>query len=574
MALTLTNFSSYSPDYKFSFTNTEYDLSEYQNKLASRRDENSLFLRRLGLHGMKSSSNKSYNASLGDDFSSLISNKLILKESLESRDSDQIISLYNEFSGNEKRQLPILASDEQIIDSLTSAFNSLDDFSIEAKPIVFDIIKSIVTISSDNVITKIIDEIGFTLSTLVTNSLDEIETNFNENGSENSIILPFALELIRVFTKFSFYSRSTMISFGILYSIMQIALKDIDNDLTNQCLIVIRSILTKRQPKHNNRMLKSPSFSTLSQSEYGMGSRRIRSTRSTPSSLVLNQNTLGSNNDSAESEYYVDVNDVENIIDPLFELLHLKIDQYSDFTSISNIISIFVELTNILPILIKRFYNNGLFEFALKSITVPELTKSCINLIGNLPASSSLTFTQNMINLGLFDKLMELIQNAEFTSDVFWVLSNFLDVISQCVIPLITSELITLSVEIASQSPFNIKREIAYFLSSLIIIMDSDDIVNFLVSEEIVELLAEMLNSGVEDLMIKCICAFQKILGIAVQLNSAELNCDILFQMFDSYDVVKQLNEIVQQIDQKNTTLISTASRLLFDIQSIIEDQQ
>ena len=141
MALTLTNFPSYTPDYKFSFTNTEYDLSEYQNKLASRRDENSLFLRRADLSGMKKSVNKSYEADLETDSASLATNRMVFKTSLESRNSGQITSLYSIFLDKQRSYIPMLASDDEIIDSIINAINSYDEFTFEAISILLEIVR-------------------------------------------------------------------------------------------------------------------------------------------------------------------------------------------------------------------------------------------------------------------------------------------------------------------------------------------------------------------------------------------------------------------------------------------------
>ncbi|KAK8895835.1 hypothetical protein M9Y10_013720 [Tritrichomonas musculus] len=578
MAITLANFSSYSPDIKFSFTNTEYDLSEYQDKLASRRDENSLFLRRVGHAGTKKSTNKFYGSNLGTDIDSLTTNKMYFIQSLDSHDSQQIVALYSNFPNIKNNCLPILASDEQIIGSLINAFISLDDLTFEAKTVLLDILISIVEISSEKVTEKLIDELSLTISLVAQNSLEEMSTNdMLENGCENSKLLPLILKLIQTFTAKSLYSRSAMISFGILDSLILIASKNVNDDLTNQCLLSIRSIFSKNVTKSNN-LNYNPLFisgTASSSSDQGMKVRRIRSTRSAPNSISLNQ-LCGLNNNgdpSSEMDFEIDINDVDKIIDPLFDLLHIKSNQNENYATINIILNIFVELTNMLPILIKRFYEKGLFQYSLNTLAIPELMKPSLNLIGNLPIYNSISFIQNMIENGLFPRLMQLIQNIDHTSIVFWILSNYLEAAPQFIIPLIDINLINLSVGIGEQSSFHVKREIAYFLSTLIIFINNESAIKSLFNERTIDLIAEMLNSGVENLMIRCIFAFQKILGLAVQSGSIDFNADAVLQMFDNSDVVKQLDEIVQQIDQNNTTLISIASKLLYDIHSLTNNQ-
>lgn len=578
MAITLANFSSYSPDIKFSFTNTEYDLSEYQDKLASRRDENSLFLRRVGHAGTKKSTNKFYGSNLGTDIDSLTTNKMYFIQSLDSHDSQQVVALYSNFPNIKNNCLPILASDEQIIGSLINAFISLDDLTFEAKTVLLDILISIVEISSEKVTEKLIDELSLTISLVAQNSLEEMSTNdMLENGCENSKLLPLILKLIQTFTAKSLYSRSAMISFGILDSLILIASKNVNDDLTNQCLLSIRSIFSKNVTKSNN-LNSNPLFisgTASSSSDQGMKVRRIRSTRSAPNSISLNQ-LCGLNNNgdpSSEMDFEIDINDVDKIIDPLFDLLHIKSNQNENYATINIILNIFVELTNMLPILIKRFYEKGLFQYSLNTLAIPELMKPSLNLIGNLPIYNSISFIQNMIENGLFPRLMQLIQNIDHTSVVFWILSNYLEAAPQFIIPLIDINLINLSVGIGEQSSFHVKREIAYFLSTLIIFINNESAIKSLFNERTIDLIAEMLNSGVENLMIRCIFAFQKILGLAVQSGSIDFNADAVLQMFDNSDVVKQLDEIVQQIDQNNTTLISTASKLLYDIHSLTNNQ-
>lgn len=574
MELTLTCFPSYSHDYDFSFANTEFDISEYQNKFAARRDENSLFLRRTDLSGMKKTNTKSYKTEVETDSNSLANNINELKASLKSQDSDQIVKMKTVFLDQKENLAPVLASDDELIELIINSINSCEDLTLEASLALIEFVMSIIPNSSKKVSSKIIVEIGIKLYIIIQNCLDKMNGDSDEDDSLSNdlAMLPYILNLIQTFTEYSIYSRFAMISFGILDSTMSIALKNVDDDLTNLCLKTIQSILTNKRPKQNINNLSSSSFSSLPSFEHGMKSKKVHSTRSIPSLLTMSQIVLDSSNDSnQESEFQIDISNVESIIDPLFKLLRIKLEKESNIPSISIIINIFVELTNILPILIKKLYNNELYDLALESLLVPELTKDSIKLISNLPASSILSYVQHVIDKGLFEKLMQLIQDEEYTSDVFKTISNFIECAPQFVLPQMNTELINLSVEIASQSPFKIKTEIAYFLSDLIFFMSDSDVVNFLVKEEIIEMISEMLNSGIENLTIKCIGAFQKLFDLAVQLNSGKLNCTILLKLFESCDVAQKLDEIIQQIDQKNTILISCASCLYYNIQGATE---
>lgn len=570
---------------------SQLDLSEYQNRLASRRGEVSLFLRRITQPGMKIPTSKSAFISgkfiqNGHDPGEFNAHKHLLINSFRSHDPAQVLSSCEMISQLDDKTIGQLSLDDDFVDSLIEAVNNLDELPLKTKILLIRILDSVISNSQETTICKFIEEVGITLSSILNSSIDEIDS---ETEGENLPLLPLTIKLFQVICVNASYGRSAMISFGILDSILILMSKKIDDDaVLIHCLLLIRSIIRKG----SQTMKKSSSFSVSRSSTMTTEKKRISQSGSVSSfsqAIANGCSPIGSVNQStlylsnADSEF--DVGDIECIIDPLCEILFQRgdalfhfmkdnptcsiesvIESNPPFIPILVILEIFVDLTNRLPTLIDKLFKKGLFQFAMTTLSFPELLSPSLSLLGNLPVFDSFSYTETMLENGLFDKLMELIPNPNFASDVYWTLSNLLNRAPKCVIPLIGPEFIQQTISFGEETPFTIKKEIVYFLALLITNCSREMLESCLINEPIILLISDILDSSEPNLILMCISAFQKIMTTAGNVNSKTCNTALVLQYFDSCDIPAQLEDIIEQNDKQNSLLYSAALKLQSNI--------
>ncbi|OHS93046.1 hypothetical protein TRFO_12051 [Tritrichomonas foetus] len=495
MAFTLTRFPSFSSsDENLSFTNSDYDLCEYQNNFAVKRDQRSLLLRRISIPGIKRSTSKGCVKLVADEptFS-----KEILIANLSSLNSQQILTM-RMITCLENKYIQQIAADEQIVSAILGAFSNCanENISIEAQIFLVTMIIKIFPLSSESTKANITDETIFSVMNIFSNNFVS-----NENNSGNELQLyPSALKLCQVFSKNSVYARDALISFAVHSEIINFAMKCTNKDLRYECLYTVLNIL--------------------------------------------------SNSGKIESE------SLNEIVDQLFELLNSE-----DADQIAIVMSILCEITNREPTIIPMFYERGLYTQAMNVLESPQIASDALHLIGNICVSKT-SYKEKLLESGLFEKLIVLLNNERFTSDVYWVLSNFLESVPHLILPKINPNFISMSINIADQTGFDIKREVAYFISTLIICLNNEIAIQ-LISEPIIELIAEMLNSGVEPAMIRCIDAFYKLFHAANEKNkSVEL-----ISLFEGSEVAKQLTEIMQS-GLTNLIMVERANILLSQIEN------
>ena len=541
MSFALTRFPSFSSsDDNLSFSNnSDYDMSDYQNKFASQRNEKSLYMRRIQIPGIKRSTSKGAIKLIVEP---PLINKEVILEIFASNDPEKILALDNLFFNeknvnhfkNDQKQILQFSNDEEIGNALIDTvnfFGSLDMKEISASfmqalGFLMKLLTVIFSYIAESMKQRIADEVTFVLLNILNyfddpNIIEHLmapkDPNFVyefEHTKELIDLLLISLTFIQTSSKNSAYMRNAIVSFGIQRLLVSMS----------KSFLVI-----------NNEI-----------------SHRLLTTE-----LIILQNP-------AE----IEIETFPEIIEPLFAIITKLNDDSVTFesTPISNkailsiVMNILAEITNRQQLIIPSFYERGLYHFALRSLDDPELVRVSLYLIGNM-CVSKISYKESLLNNGLFEKLMFLIQNGVFISDVFWVLSNLTESIHELILPKINSTLIEVSINIANETSFNNKREIAYFIATLIIFIGNDNLLQ-LINEQIIDLLSEMLTSGVDTVIIRCVDALYKLL---VYSHNKNRSFDLI-SLLDSCDVMKQLEDIVQQEQHRNCVLSERAALLLSQI--------
>ncbi|OHT02759.1 hypothetical protein TRFO_30004 [Tritrichomonas foetus] len=258
MAMTLSlplSMMTVNDDEDFTITRDELDMSSYQAKLQHQRDENSLYLRRLTVPGIKIPTCKTSLHS--NDISSNFINKEQVISNLISCDSESVLSLQG-FPKLCSKYLTQAAASEEFINALVESISDSEKFNRlnnEAKALLFGILASVFPYCNEQTIERIVDDVSFMISDILSN---------NEDFSLYSI----ALNIATVFSQESEYARDSLTCLGIHMQIIEIASKHISEEITELCLITVFSIYRNDGPMNSYTITEAidPLYDILSKS--------------------------------------------------------------------------------------------------------------------------------------------------------------------------------------------------------------------------------------------------------------------------------------------------------------------
>lgn len=244
----------------------------------------------------------------------------------------------------------------------------------------------------------------------------------------------------------------------------------------------------------------------------------------------------------------MDPANIDECINPLFTILHS-----TDSTEIIKIIcSIFCEMTNKLPIVADKLFNQGLYELIMEFLPNPNYTEVAIFLIGNVCATDP-EHIGFLIDRGLMEHLMNNLNNAEMQSTVLWVCSNIMESGPHLILPHISNDIMKEIVTLANESPFNVKKEAAFFIGTVILHIESHQLPMFL-NQDVMDILEEMLTFGISEIVIRCIDAMLRLLIFMPSERIEEL-----IQIILNSDI----HELLEQIIQENISVASDRAKCI-----------
>lgn len=193
-----------------------------------------------------------------------------------------------------------------------------------------------------------------------------------------------------------------------------------------------------------------------------------------------------------------EVTSFQCLIQPLISLID------SPLTSLA--ISTLASLTGRNSAFVEILHSNGLYSkiFPLFCSGNSNILQPTLKLAGNLSFGSP-SSAQELIDNGLIECLLEQISDLESSecSIAMWVLSNFIEMVAPYVLPHIPQLLIGTTIDGCLSGSFDVKRESAYLIATIIRFV-KDDQVEFFVNDRIVDALAEMMGCGIHSVTLQC----------------------------------------------------------------------
>jgi hypothetical protein len=248
------------------------------------------------------------------------------------------------------------------------------------------------------------------------------------------------------------------------------------------------------------------------------------------------------------NKHHIDPTTLSDCVEPMSQLLRLQWPQ-----AVFVALSCFVAMTNKMPALVFAMYDLGLFPEIVAMLENEHLVGMALPLIGNLSVGHAAHIT-TLLQCHLFQILMALIK-TEYTADVFWVLSNLVESVPYLTIGLFDPNFIRATVEISDCSGYSVKKEAAFFLATLILFTETDDL-RFFISESILNLMSEMLECSIGLIILRCLDALLRF-ARAVELCGVT---DSLLEMLHGSDLRASLSRL---LEQKNFMIRERAEILL-----------
>jgi len=200
----------------------------------------------------------------------------------------------------------------------------------------------------------------------------------------------------------------------------------------------------------------------------------------------------------------VDSSAISSSIDMMAPLLGL-----TSITCLKHVFTCLIGITNKCPSLIHKLYELGMFSTIVQYLEYEDLISVCLPLIGNMSVSQS-NHIRDLLDTNLLHKLSILLE-TNHASEVLWVLSNLIESIPQTMLSLIDYSTIEKALFLGINGGFEEKKESAFFLATIIVFSPINELSNY-VNHEIVEILEEMLGSGVNVIIIRCLDSIIKLI--------------------------------------------------------------
>lgn len=179
---------------------------------------------------------------------------------------------------------------------------------------------------------------------------------------------------------------------------------------------------------------------------------------------------------------------------------------------------------------------------ALKMLEVDALRRPALAFIGNL-ANGEAVKVKEMIDAGLVRILVAFIE-SEYTADALLVLSNLVETVPDEMTDVVAPQMVRLIVEIAQVANFDIRRECAFFLATLIWYMDPV-VLDPLTNSEVLNELSEMCSSGNAKVIQRCLGAIMRL----YHLSRATGRVAEFMAMMEEVDVAERVQELIDDND-------------------------
>ena len=184
-------------------------------------------------------------------------------------------------------------------------------------------------------------------------------------------------------------------------------------------------------------------------------------------------------------------------------------------------------------------HDAGIVEYVMVFLGKPELAETTLKLVGYL-CNAPPPQVKAMVEAGLHDRLMQLLA-PEYITEVFWVLSNCVQIIPNSVIPQITDGFIQQVVDIAGSCHYDCLKEAAYFLATMMLFTDIERLGSFM-RQDIIDVVVKMICCDVHNIVVRCLRGISRMFEYAQKTGQIEK----LLELISNSDFNQMIEEVLE----------------------------
>lgn len=199
----------------------------------------------------------------------------------------------------------------------------------------------------------------------------------------------------------------------------------------------------------------------------------------------------------------------DNIIEQMIKLISLLDGMCLHATK--SIMACLISISSNYQTAVKYYFKNKLDLICISMLEEPELTETALNLLGNMCTAAEPSQLIHLVETeddkqSLFQILVDLIP-TEFAAFAFWIMSSLFDNLPNELMKFITTEFIQYVISVAESSNYKVRKESTFFLATVITKVPAVYIPQFAQSQELIDMLIDMLACDDKKVIILCFFA-------------------------------------------------------------------
>lgn len=225
----------------------------------------------------------------------------------------------------------------------------------------------------------------------------------------------------------------------------------------------------------------------------------------------------------------------EPVVHDIFPLLQVQNEEVicCAMRSLSVVIENCTQCTNLL-------YEERVHEMIIPLLTNENTVDAALSLTGTMTKTESTQNIQELVDCGLLGQIAEMLPETNHAQKIFRVLTSAFQSSPEALLNVVTVQFLSMVSAMSSDCEFEIYRELSNFTAVVIIYSPSPLLPSF-IGTGIINAIIEMLECGVNDIVIHCLQSLYRVLSISEQDQSLGHVASIFLEYNDHIDSLENL---------------------------------
>ena len=257
----------------------------------------------------------------------------------------------------------------------------------------------------------------------------------------------------------------------------------------------------------------------------------------------------------------IDRETCEPIVHDILPLLQMQNEEVvcSVMRSLSQIIENCTQCTNLL-------YEKRVHEMIIPLLSNENTIDAALSLAGTMTKTESTQNIQELVDCGLLGQIAEMLPETSHAPKVFRVLTSAFQSSPETLLSVVTVQFLSMVSAMSNDCEFDIYRELSNFTAVVIIYSPSPLLPSF-IGTGIINSIIEMLECGVNDIVIHCLQSLYRVLSISEQDQSLGHVASIFLEYNEHIDSLENL------VDSEDKFVAASAQLVLDELDKNRQEQ-